>query len=91
MGVYGVEGDVFEQPLETFSQGQLKKIDLVRSMMQPSNLLIWDEPMNYIDVMSREQIEEAIIVNQPTMLFTDHDRYFVEKVATSVIDLDSSR
>ena len=88
MGVYGVEGEVFEQPLETFSQGQLKKVDLIRSMMQPADLLIWDEPMNYIDVMSREQIEAAIIESQPTLLFTDHDRYFVEKVATSVIDLD---
>jgi lincosamide and streptogramin A transport system ATP-binding/permease protein len=88
MGVYGVTGDVFEQPLQTFSQGQLKKVDLIRSMMRPADLLIWDEPMNYIDVMSREQIEAAIIQNEPTLLFTDHDRYFIEQVATNVLDLD---
>ncbi|HIG61471.1 MAG TPA: ABC-F family ATP-binding cassette domain-containing protein [Gammaproteobacteria bacterium] len=88
MSVYGIARDVFEQPLETFSQGQLKKVDLIRSMMEPTDLLIWDEPMNYIDVLSREQIEEAILSNEPTLLFTDHDRYFVENIASKLIDLD---
>jgi lincosamide and streptogramin A transport system ATP-binding/permease protein len=87
MGVYGIAGDVFEQPMETFSQGQLKKIDLIRSMLEPADLLIWDEPMNYIDVLSREQIEESILMHEPTLLFSDHDLYFVENVATAVIEL----
>ncbi len=90
LGVFGVEGDLFERPLESFSQGQLKKVDLCRSLMMPADLLLWDEPMNYIDVMSREQIETAILTYRPNLLFIDHDRYFVEKVATEIVHLEPS-
>lgn len=87
MGSFGVAGDLFERPLETFSFGQRKKVDLCRSFVQPAHLLVWDEPMNYIDLISREQIEDAILVAQPTMLFVEHDRAFVESIATAVIEL----
>lgn len=87
LGSFGVKGNVFEQPLESFSQGQLKKIDLARSMVSPADFMIWDEPMNYIDVFSREQIEQAITQSLPTMIFVDHDARFVERVATGVIRL----
>ena len=80
---------MFERPLETFSQGQLKKVDLCRSMMMPADFLMWDEPMNYVDVFSREQIEEAILEDSPSLLFIDHDRHFVEHVATQVIELSA--
>ncbi len=89
LGSFGVRGDVFERPLETFSQGQLKKVDLCRSMMMPADFLMWDEPMNYVDVFSREQIEEAILEDSPSLLFIDHDRHFVEHVATQVIELSA--
>ena len=84
---FGVEGDIFERPLETFSQGQLKKVDLCRTIASPGELLIWDEPMNYIDLRSREQIETALLRAQPTLLFVEHDRYFVERVATEVVKM----
>lgn len=87
LGSFGVKGNVFEQRLESFSQGQLKKIDLARSMVMPADVLIWDEPMNYIDVFSREQIETAILDSKPTMIFVEHDSRFVERVATDVIRL----
>ncbi len=87
MGVVGVSGDVFEAPLETFSQGQLKKVDLVHSLMSEADLLLWDEPLNYIDVMGREQIESAILDNEPTLLFVEHDLEFVERVATRIVAL----
>ena len=61
LGVLDVDREVFDHPLETLSQGQLKKVDLARSLMDPADLLIWDEPMNFIDVLSRERIEEAIL------------------------------
>jgi len=82
--VLNVEGDIFDRPLETFSQGQLKKVDLCRSFLSPAHLLLWDEPLNYIDILSREQIEQVILDFQPTLLFIEHDKYFVDKVATSV-------
>ncbi len=87
MGAFGVAGGIFDRPLETFSQGERKKVDLCRSFLCPAHLLIWDEPMNYIDLMSREQIETVVLANEPTMLFVEHDRRFVERVATRVIDI----
>lgn len=87
MGCFGVTGTMFDRPLETFSFGQRKKVDLCRSFLHPAHLLVWDEPMNYIDLLSRESIEEAVRECAPTLLFVEHDRTFVENVATSVIEL----
>jgi lincosamide and streptogramin A transport system ATP-binding/permease protein len=87
LGTLEVRGDVFDRPLETFSQGQLKKVDLCRTLVSEVDYLLWDEPMNYIDIFSREQIEQAIVVSSPTLLFIEHDETFVRNVATEVIGL----
>lgn len=84
---FNVSGDVFDRPLETFSFGQWKKIDLCRSFLDPAHLFIWDEPMNGMDVETKEQLIDAIGRSSPTMLIIDHDRAVVEKIATDVIDL----
>ncbi len=55
--------------------------------MTPAHLYIWDEPLNYIDVFSRMQIEELILCHQPTMILVDHDARFRQKVATRVVEL----
>jgi len=89
MGAFGVWGEMFDRPLETFSQGERKKVDLCRSFLSPAHLLVWDEPMNYIDLASREQIEEVIADARPTMLFVEHDRRFVERMATRVVEMTS--
>src|SRR5690606_25053563 len=49
MAAFGVEGDIFGRPLETFSRGQLKKVDLCFSFLEPADLLLWDEPLNWLD------------------------------------------
>ncbi len=87
LAVLGAEGVLCDRPLETFSQGELKKVDLCRSFISPAHLLLWDEPLNYIDVMSREQIEEVVLEFEPTLLFIEHDREFVERVATRVVEM----
>jgi len=87
MASFGVEGEIFERPLESFSEGQRKKVDLCRSFLAPAHLLLWDEPLNYLDLTSREQIEKVILEFEPTLLFVEHDRYFTERVATDVIHL----
>ena len=71
-----------EKDMAALSAGQKKKVLLARSICQPAHLHIWDEPMNYIDVISRMQIEELLTQYQPTMLFVEHDRAFCENVAT---------
>lgn len=72
----------FNQPMETCSEGQKKKILIAGSLCQQAHLYIWDEPLNFIDVYSRMQIEELILTFCPTMIFVEHDQAFTEKVAT---------
>ena len=76
-----------EKDMSALSAGQKKKVLLARSICQPAHLHIWDEPMNYIDVISRMQIEELLTQYQPTMLFVEHDRAFCENVATKIVTL----
>lgn len=77
----------FAKVLEDYSEGQKKKVLIAASLMTPAHLYIWDEPLNYIDVFSRMQIESLIQKFQPTMLLVDHDIRFQEKIATRVINL----
>ncbi len=77
----------FEMAINSFSEGQKKKLLIAKSLAAPAHLYIWDEPLNYIDLLSRMQIEELIIQYKPTMLFVEHDRFFCEKIATGIINL----
>ena len=54
---------------------------------EQANIYIWDEPLNYIDILTREQIEDAILNYNPTIIFVEHDEKFIEKVATKIINL----
>lgn len=53
-----------------------------------AHLYIWDEPLNYIDIFSRMQIEDLILRYQPTMLIVEHDVRFQEKIATKVVKME---
>lgn len=77
----------FEKDMSEFSGGQKKKVLLAKSLCQKAHLLIWDEPLNHLDLFSRMQIENLILSYQPTMLFVEHDEVFRERVATKVISL----
>jgi len=77
----------FEKDMSEYSAGQKKKVLLARSLCEQANVYIWDEPLNYIDVLSRVQIEELIVAYQPTMIFVEHDRAFCDNIATKVINL----
>jgi len=71
-----------ETPMESCSEGQKKKILIARSLCEQAHLYIWDEPLNYIDIDSRQQIEELILTFCPTMLLVEHDEAFRERIAT---------
>ena len=83
----GFSREQFEIPIENFSMGQKKKILLAKSICEKAHLYIWDEPLNYIDVISRIQIENMILEFSPTMILIEHDRRFIDKVATDIIEL----
>lgn len=77
----------FFKDMAEYSEGQKKKVLLAQSMMTPAHLYIWDEPLNFIDVFSRIQLEKLLLEYRPTMLFVEHDGKFRENVATQVIRL----
>lgn len=72
--------ELFDQPLERMSAGQKKKLLLARSLTRPAHLYVWDEPLNYIDVYSRRQVEELIRRFSPTLLLVEHDAVFLQNV-----------
>lgn len=76
-----------EKDMSSLSAGQKKKVLLAKSICEPAHLHIWDEPMNYIDVISRMQIEELLLQFQPTILFVEHDKAFCDKIATKTVKL----
>ncbi|MDR0382291.1 MAG: ABC-F type ribosomal protection protein [Oscillospiraceae bacterium] len=77
----------FDEEMQHYSEGQKKKVLLARSLCEQAHLYVWDEPLNYVDVISRLQLEELLLTYAPTMLFVEHDRRFVDAVATDVLTL----
>ena len=77
----------FEKDMRDFSAGQKKKVLIAESLCEKAHLYIWDEPLNYIDVFSRMQIEELLRTSGATVLFVEHDSAFVDAVATQKIYL----
>lgn len=78
----------FDTNILSMSEGQKKKILIAKSISEQANIYIWDEPLNYIDILSRIQIEDAILKYKPTLIFVEHDEAFIEKVSTKVINLE---
>ncbi|MGN1014046.1 MAG: ribosomal protection-like ABC-F family protein [Butyricicoccus sp.] len=83
----GFERIQFEKRMEDYSAGQKKKIFLAKSLCEKAHLYVWDEPLNYIDIYSRMQIEQLVQEAAPTMIFVEHDRKFQELIATRRICL----
>ena len=77
----------FDTDIQYMSEGQKKKVLIAKSISEQANIYIWDEPLNYIDILTREQIEDAILKYNPTVIFVEHDERFIEKVATEIINL----
>lgn len=77
----------FEKDMKEFSGGQKKKVLIAKSLCERAHLYVWDEPLNFIDVYSRMQIEQLIEKFSPTMLLVEHDMAFRDAVATKVIEI----
>lgn len=78
----GMERVQFEKNIEDFSGGQKKKVLIAKSLCERAHLYVWDEPLNFIDVYSRMQIEKLITEYLPTMIIVEHDRAFRNAVAS---------
>ncbi len=77
----------FEKDMKDFSQGQKKKVLIAKSLCQQAHLYVWDEPLNYIDIYSRIQIEELIKKFCPTLIFVEHDKLFRQNIATKIVTI----
>lgn len=77
----------FEKDISSFSAGQKKKVLIAGSLCERAHLHVWDEPLNYIDVISRMQIEELLLAHEPTLLFVEHDSEFCRNISTRGVDL----
>lgn len=77
----------FDKDMSDFSAGQKKKVLIAKSLCEQAHLYIWDEPLNYIDIYTRMQIEGLIKEFSPTMIFVEHDKAFKESVSTVTVEL----
>ena len=75
----------FEKDISHYSGGQKKKLLIAKSLCEKAHLYIWDEPLNFIDIYSRMQIEELIQSFNPTMVFVEHDQTFQQTIATKIV------
>ena len=84
----GLERKDLERPIEQMSEGQRKKTVLALSFCKSAHLYLWDEPLNYIDLASRLQLEEAVLESRPSMLLVEHDAAFIQTAATKIIQVE---
>ncbi len=77
----------FEKDMSEFSGGQKKKVLIARSLCESAHLYVWDEPLNFVDVLSRMQIEKLLMEFRPTIIFVEHDSAFCENIATKTVEL----
>ena len=85
----GLSKNDFDTNIQDMSEGQKKKVLIAKSISEQANIYIWDEPLNYIDVLTREQIEDTILNYNPTIIFVEHDERFIEKIATKIINIEN--
>lgn len=83
----GFKRQTFNIPIERMSMGQQKRVELAKSLVEPAQLYIWDEPLNYLDTYNQEQLIALIKEYQPPILFIEHDQNFIGEVATKQVSL----
>lgn len=75
----GMKRTTFDTPIQKMSKGQQKKVALAKSLVEPANLYLWDEPLNYLDIEDQGQIIDLIKKYHPTMLVIEHDQQFINE------------
>lgn len=90
LGNFLFSGDDVLKTVSTLSGGEKARLALAKLMMEKANFLILDEPTNHLDLDSKEVLENALIDYPGTILFVSHDRYFINRIATKVFELENT-
>src|SRR5262249_43620816 len=87
LGGFLFSGDDVYKPVRVLSGGERTRLAVARMLLRPSNALLLDEPTNHLDLDSKEVLLDALIDYGGTLVFVSHDRYFVERLATKIIEI----
>ena len=85
--IFDMDQRILERPVETYSSGECKKLEIARVLSEENHIILLDEPLNYMDIYFREQLEKAVLEFEPTLLFVEHDGRFGQNVANKVINM----
>ena len=85
--LFDLPPDSLRRPLNTLSSGELKKMDIARVLSEQHQILFLDEPLNYMDVNFKAQLEQALSDVELTLVFVEHNEAFGERIATQVVEL----
>lgn len=87
LGNFLFSGDTVDKKVQILSGGEKNRVGMVSTLLQDANLLLLDEPTNHLDIQTKEILLHALRQSQATMLFVSHDLYFVDNLATQIIEL----
>ncbi len=90
LGNFGFYKDSVFKFVKQLSGGEKARLALALIIMRPSNFLLLDEPTNHLDLQSKENLESALSFYKGTIFFISHDRYFISKVATKIVEINNS-
>ncbi len=90
LGIFQLRGDDAFKKIKVLSGGEKARVSLAKILLSPVNFLIMDEPTNHLDMSSKEALEDALVGYDGTLLLISHDRYFLDKIVTRIVEVKNN-